>query len=291
VPNGPIKPSPTHFRQKAATSKNHMNKTHLFAYVTLAGLSLAACRKEQEESPNNDYTSAMDNSIGEALFNDVLKQADDAAKDGGLRASLDGCVDTVIIDMNAMPHTMLIDFGSVNCTGTDGRTRRGSIMVTFTGGYRDAGTVITITPQNYYVNNYKVQGTKSVTNMGLNQDGHMYFNVSVAGTITAPDNSWTSTHNATRVRTWIAGEDTGTPFDDVYLISGNGNGVNRNGIAYTLAILQSLRIEIGCPWIVSGSVAITPQDLAVRTVDFGNGSCDDDISVTVNGNTYYFSGQ
>ncbi|MFZ1686899.1 MAG: hypothetical protein WAU70_05745 [Flavobacteriales bacterium] len=268
-----------------------MKTAQQFACIALAALSLAACRKDKDEPMNNEYTSAVDNSLGEALFNDVLQQADDAAKDGGLRASLDACVDTVIIDTNVMPHTLLIDFGSTNCVGTDGRSRRGSILVTFTGAYREQGTVITITPQDYYVNDYHVQGTKTVTNMGLDQDGHTYFNVTVAGTITGPDNSWTSTHNATRVRTWLEGEDTGNPFDDVYLINGSGNGVNRNGLPYTLAITQALRIEIGCPYIVSGTIAITPQDLAVRTVDFGNGGCDDDMSVTINGNTYYFTGQ
>jgi hypothetical protein len=268
-----------------------MKTIQTFTLLTLTALSLAACRRNDEEAPNNDLTSASDNAIAEALFSDALKQSDDAASDGGLRAMLDGCVDTVIIDTNVMPHTLLIDFGSVNCTGLDGRTRRGSILVTFTGRYSDQGTVITITPQNYYVNDYGVQGTKTVTNMGADNNGNTYFNVNVAGTITAPDGSWTSTHNATRVRTWIAGEGTNTPFDDVYLITGTGNGVNRNGLAYTLTITQALRIEIGCPYIVSGTVAIAPQDLAVRTVDFGNGSCDNDITVTVNGYTFYINGQ
>ena len=200
-------------------------------------------------------------------------------------------MDTVIIDLNAMPHTMLINFGTVNCEGTDGRNRRGSILVTFTGAYSDQGTVITITPQNYYVNDHRVQGSKTVTNMGLDQDGHPYFTVSVAGTVIAPDNSWTSTHNANRVRTWFAGDDTATPWDDVYLITGSGNGINRNGLPYSLAITQALRIEIGCPWIVSGKLDITPDALSTRSVDFGSGSCDDDLSVTVDGTTYYFTGQ
>lgn len=268
-----------------------MQTNKLIAITALTLLALAACRKEEEDPVDNDYTSAIDNSFGEALFNDALKQTDDAASDGGIRAMLDGCVDTVIIDLNANPHTMFIDFGTVNCQGNDGRYRRGSIMVTFTGGYSDPGTVITITPQDYYVNDYRVQGTKTVTNMGDDTNGNTYFTVEVAGTITAPNNQWTSTHNASRVRTWVAGEGTGTPYDDVYLITGTGNGTNRNGVPYTLNIDQALRIEIGCPYIVSGQVTITPQNLAPRTVNFGSGSCDDDISVTVNGNTYYFNGQ
>ena len=53
--------------------------------------------------------------------------------------------------------------------------------------------------------------------------------------------------------------------DDVYLISGGGSGVNRNGIPFSMLITTPLRVEIGCPHIVSGVMQITPGSLAVRT--------------------------
>lgn len=160
--------------------------------------------------------------------------------------------------------------------------------MTFTGPYRAVGTVITITPQDYYVNDHKVEGSKTVTNLGPNNDGHTQFAIAVNGTITAPNNAWTSTHTASRVRTWIQGEETLTPWDDVYLITGNGSGTNRNGVPYTLTITQALRVEVGCWHVVSGKLEITPQGLATRYVDFGNGSCDGTVTVTVNGFTFTF---
>jgi hypothetical protein len=254
----------------------------------LAMLTLAACRKNDDETPDNDYTSAIDNSLAEDYFNDMLEQADDAAAQNGLRDTDDPCAPTVTINTDVMPHTMLIDFGPTDCTALNGRTRRGQIMVTFTGGYRDPGTVITLTPIDYYVNDNHVEGLKTVTNMGENADGDTYFAIQVDGTITAGDGSWTAEHHATRTRTWIQGEDTPNPFDDVYIITGNGHGVNRHDIAYTLDITSGLRVEIGCPWIVSGTVSITPDGHATRYVDFGSGSCDDVVSVTVNGTTFTF---
>jgi hypothetical protein len=260
-------------------------QTMLFAALTL---SLAACRKDKDEPDDLDYTSASDNARAEDYFNDMLSEADNAAKDHDLRSMDDGCEPVVTIDTVAMPHTMLIDFGTVNCTANNGRLRRGKILVTFTGPYRAIGTVITITPQDYYVNNNHVEGVKTVTNMGPDADGHTYFNVQVDGTITAGDGSWTSQHHATRVRTWVEGESTITPFDDVYLITGSGNGVNRNGVAYTLTITQALRIAIGCPWITAGKLELTPDGHATRYVDFGSGSCDPNVTVTVNGVTFNF---
>lgn len=264
-----------------------MNTTKNAALLALFALSLAACRKDDDETPVDlDYTSASDNARAEDYFNDMLVVADDAAKGNGLRDLNADCDPTVTIDLDASPHTMLIDFGPVNCTASNGRLRRGQLLVTFTGGYRDPGTVITITPQNYYVNDNHVQGLKTVTNMGPNSDGHTYFNIQVDGTVTAGDGSWTSEHHATRVRTWVEGEGTPNVFDDVYLITGSGNGVNRNGIPYTVNIASALRVAVGCPWITAGDLEITPLDHATRYVDFGSGSCDGTLTVTVNGTTF-----
>ena len=132
--------------------------------------------------------------------------------------------------------------------------------MSYTGRYRDPGTVITITPQDYYVNDNHLQGTKTVTNMGTDQNGHLYYTVTVNGSLTAADGSWTATHQANRVRTWIQGSDTPTLLDDVYEITGSGSGVNRNGIAYTVNITNALRVAIGCPFITAGTAQVTPQD-------------------------------
>jgi hypothetical protein len=260
---------------------------HLSLVTTFSLLALVSCRKEDKTDPTDfDYTSAIDNARAEDYFADMLNAVDDAADANGLRDANDACAPTVTFDTLVMPHTLTIDFGTVNCTTTSGRMRRGMLNVTFTGRYRDVGTVITITPQDYYVNDNHVEGTKTVTNMGLNGDGDPYFTVAVSGTVTAGDGSWTATHQAARTRTWIQGDDTLTPLDDVYLITGGGSGVNRNGVAYTVTITQALRVAVGCAWITAGTVEITPQNKPTRTINYGNGSCDGTFSVTVNGNTF-----
>ncbi len=254
--------------------------------IALMGLSLTSCRKESAPSPaNQDYTMALDNSRAELYFNDALKQSDVAFKDGDVP-----CAVSVTIDLQAQPHTMLIDFGTENCIGADGLSRRGRLLVTFTGAYGEEGTVITITPQEYHVNDHFVQGSKTVTNAGENAQGQSYFTVVVNGTVTAPDGSWTSTHNYQRTRTWIEGEGTLNPFDDVYLISGGGNGISRNGLAFTIQITTPLRVEIGCPWIVSGTQEIVPQGLPVRVIDFGDGACDSAGTIAVGGFVFNFGG-
>jgi hypothetical protein len=254
--------------------------------VVLACLALFACRKESAEEPvDRDYTSAVDHDRAEAYFNDALKQSDAAAKDGELP-----CAVSVTLDTVSVPHTLLIDFGPTNCTGADGRNRRGRLAVTFTGRYRDPGTVITITPEDYYVNDHRLQGVKTVTNAGMNGEDQPFFSVTVNGTVTAPNGSWTSTHSYQRTRTWIAGDDTPQLLDDVYLITGSGSGISRNGSAYSLLITSPLRIEVGCPWIVSGVLRVIPETLKTCTVDYGTGTCDAQVSVTVDGMSFTFGG-
>lgn len=246
-------------------------------------LLLTSCRREKEPVVDRDYTSASDNSRAEDLFNDMLVQVDNAVDENGLR---DDCAPIVTFDTTSAPRTITIDFGSVNCTASNGRLRRGRILVSYTGRYRDQGTVITITPDNYHVNNISVQGSKTVTNLGPNTDGNLAFSVSVNGTLTADDGSWTSSHQAQRTRTWIAGSTTPQLLDDIYLITGNGNGVNRNGVVYALSITNALRVQIGCPWITQGTVQVVPVGRPEVSIDYGSGACDGTITVTVNGQTY-----
>ncbi len=250
-------------------------------------LLLACCKKEDSGTPrpDQDLTAAMNNFRAEYYFADALKQADIAYKDGAA-----GCIATAEVDMEVMPHTMLVDFGTTNCTAANGLARRGRLLVTFTGAYAEPGTVITITPDNYHVNDHLIQGVKTITNAGANEQDQTHFTVSVSGTVTTPDSSWTSTHNYQRTRTWVAGEGTPTMLDDAYLITGGGNGIDRNGGTFTVAITTPLRVEVGCPWIVSGVQEITPSGATARIIDFGNGACDQAVAISVGNFTFNIGG-
>lgn len=251
--------------------------------IAASVLVFTACRKDKDDDIDLDYTSASDNARAEDAFSDIMAQVDKAVTDNGLR---DACDATVTFDTVATPHVITLDFGDVNCTTLNGRLRRGRIHVSYTGHYRDQGTVITITPENYYVNNNLVLGTKTVTNMGLDANGHIYFTVVVNGSLTAGDGSWIATHAAARTRTWIEGSDTPEWSDDVYLITGGGSGVNRNSVPYTVSITNALRVEMDCPFITQGTVQITPTGRPARVIDYGNGTCDGTFTVTVNGQTF-----
>lgn len=273
-----------------------MNRILFLALLTSL-VSVQSCKKEKDDPPANEVeiTSASDNSTAENLFADVFKVVDESAKQTSelnkTGSMLDTCatITVQILDTVAgWPIRITIDFGT-GCTSLiDGRTRKGVIVAEFTGRYRDPGTVITITPQNYYVNNYKVEGSKTITNDGYNVDSNLTFTVVVTGgKITSPTGD-VFTWQSNRTNEWIEGDDTPWPniCDDVYLITGTASGVNRKGTAFTVTITTELRKEICCRHIVSGVLEIVPAGLAARVIDYGTGACDGNITVTVNGRTF-----
>lgn len=262
-------------------------------------LNVTSCKKRRE---NRSTTTSQDNAAAEAGFNDVYKITEAAIKDNDLEKSSLGfnsiygnCATVTItpaLPDPTFPKTITIDFGSVNCEDSYGVNRRGVITAVITGKYRDAGTQITVTPTNYYLNDNKIEGNKSITNLGLNTDGNMEFSVVISNAkITYPDGDFT-TYESNRVREWVIGQDTDGILgflDDEYDITGTASGVDRNGRDYDLTITTPLRVAVVCRWIKQGVLEIQPEDLHLRTVDFGNGDCDASATVEINGNTYNFT--
>lgn len=92
---------------------------------------------------------------------------------------------------------------------------------------------------------------------------------------------------STRTRTWIKGSSTLlTLTDDEYSITGGAEGLSRSGRPFTVSILTPLLINMDCLLSgiyhpVSGVVAITPQNITTRELNYGAGSCDKLATVTV----------
>ena len=267
--------------------------------LTLAGLGIfllfmTACRKEKQEL-DSDTTSAAEYAVADAAFADVANIADEAYSgnldsyrtgDGGVPGTLSACADLTI---DTLAKSMVIDFGTVNCQCADGVFRRGKILVSWTGTYRDSGSSHSISFDNYFVNSNQILGTKTVVNNGVNANGNLSFSVSVNGSVIwdaqSTGGGGTSTMVSTRTREWIAGSSTPNWSDDVYLISGTASGLTRTGNAYTMSTSQPLKKEIGWRHFTDGILQFTPSGKFTRSIDYGyvNGGRDALAQVTING--------
>lgn len=265
-----------------------------FMVAATVGILFTSCRRDKDEMFDKDTTGASDNALAEGTFKDVKNIADEASG-GSLssyfpnnvsteRAVLSTCA-TITHDTLSSPRTLTIDFGTTNCLCNDGRYRRGVINVSYNGQYRDSASVHTITFTDYFVNDNQVLGTKTVTNLGHNSSGNLNYSVVVNGTIIKAGGgtiTWTSTRN----REWITGESTPTWFDDIYHITGSASGTSAAGNSFTAVITAPLRVEVGCHHLTAGKLTLTPSGKPTRFVDFGTGACDNQATVTINGNTY-----
>lgn len=273
-------------------------KNFKFAILTvlITGITLYSCDKDDttDDTSDTDTSTAADNSTAENFDADIFSTVDDAAKSsqetgktGGIhRFTADTICATITVSPaypdTTFPKTITIDFGDSNCTGSDGRTRRGKIIASLTGRYRESGTVVTVTTENFYINDNKIEGTKTITNNGYNADSNLTYTVNVVGAKIYTSDGDTISWESTRTNEWVEGSGTKSNiWDDVYHITGTASGTNRTGNAFTVTITNRLRKEIGCRWFVSGTVDIEPSGKKKRTIDYGDGTCDNLAKVTI----------
>lgn len=280
-----------------------MKKTLLNAMaisVLFSTVFLASCKKNAADAEKSKTLAAETNAVAESQYNDVTTLVDQAALNSAVLLGAYGtggsqspfgplgsnCV-SVSVDTASNPRTITIDFGTSNCLCLDGRLRRGKILATYTGQYRQIGTVVTITLDNYYVNEYKIGGTKKITNQGPNNSGNLVYKVEVTGEITRPGATGFSTWVSTRYREWKNGYNTPLNIlDDVYAITGDASGVLTDGSTYSLVITQELIRKMNCQWFENGKVELTETGLPKITLDYGSTGCDANATVTLLGQHY-----
>lgn len=261
-----------------------MKKSILKSLALLAAISLItwSCNKDKDEAENTDdiTQSGEDQAIMENEFSYIHDNVDNQAQDkpGFSKANtsiLPSCAQ-VYTNTSSSPKVMEITFGdSVNsCLCPDGNYRKGKIRAEFTGAYRTQGSTLVITLSNYYVNDIKYTGTRTVTNLG-NASGHFKYSVVVTGA-SAVTPTGTITWSSNGIVDRIEGDSTITPWDDVYLITGSSSGINRRGKSFSVNITSPLKKAIGCHWIKSGklTVSTTSKSLELNFDPLNNEACD-----------------
>jgi hypothetical protein len=245
-------------------------------------LATNSARIDNESNKVEDVVNAVALSNGISLSQGKLEG-------GAFISMLPSCA-TVTIDTVANPHTMVIDFGSTPCLCDqwDNRYREGVVTVTWTGPYRQPGTVITHTTSNYFRGDTPdemdaINFTKTVTNEGLNDAGNLHYHIVTTGNMTTFDGQ-TSNWSADKDKEWVEGASSTDRADDVYKYTGTMSGTNLNGVNYTGTITVPL-VKDACDWYVSGTVEIARVNMPTITLDYGNGVCDDQATVTSNGQT------
>jgi hypothetical protein len=178
-----------------------------------------------------------------------------------------------------------VDFGS-GCTSPNGVTRKGKVFLSYSGtNFLFPGSSIVTTFDGYEVNGLKVQGTRTITNAGIDLiNSKVTLNVKIEnGVITWPDNS-SVTYSSNQVRQVTLGS-------AGYEVSATGtaSGISRKGFEYTATVTESLIIKEDCArtgvYVPSSGVLSFTFLGITASVDYGSGTCDKVVVVTYPGGT------
>ncbi|WP_075341724.1 hypothetical protein [Tenacibaculum agarivorans] len=219
-----------------------------------------------------DITSDLDDFLEYNDFdrNEAAKGIDPS------KSSIADCVTrTVEIDEVNQTITVTLDFGE-GCVGPRGREFAGKIVIVYTRVDESFSKEVTF--DGFSVDGNQIEGSKSVVKVKENAEGNKEKTRSIAITVTLVSGEVVSMEG-TRTYEKTEGDETRTKGDDVYLISGNWEFVNKDGETFAGDIKEKLRREFACRYIVSGVTEITKNG-EVYTLDFGDGTCDNVATVT-----------
>lgn len=261
----------------------------LMAIASITGMN--SCNKtddsvstpEVSKTTITDYANIITSFASD--FDDELISTDDS----GLKsASLATCF-TVTVAKNAdgafYPRVWTVDYLGGTCTLFSGNTKMGKIHVSLSDFWKNAGSLKTVTFEDYYLNGNKMDGTKTILNTGLNEKGNLTFAKTVTGASLKYADGSSISWECKKQSELIAGSSTFLFADDVYSVTGSGSGVNLDKKNYTLTITSPLIYKNGCFYPVSGIVKIEPFGGDAQIIDYGTGECDNLATLTVGGVT------
>jgi hypothetical protein len=220
-----------------------------------------------------------------------------------------GRTDGIVIGLALLDERFNCATVTINCTGTKlnpagtititfdpscsdkrGVKRSGSIVINYNGRRWMPGSFWTIQFVNFYRNDTHIEGKDSLSTQISSDSLHLQFqSILSGGQITFGDGKTiTREHNITRE--WFRAS---VPSNDEWhtLKGGTAAGKCKNGNTYQMQITRDLIHKRSCledkVYIpVSGTKVITVTTSTATdqyTVDYGDGPCDNNITVTLNG--------
>lgn len=297
----------------------------LSALVLVGSLTLTSCNKKKNNSEpevDKDQSGASDNALAENMMNDVVNIGSQGSEDGTVSTykSTKAMADAYFmsacatVSVNTTAKTFTVDFGSTPCLCLDNRMRSGQLYFDYSGStsfptaYRMPGFKMTVTSNNYIVDGYTVNITnKTITNTtpnGFNPaTTNLTWSISANVSINKPNNGGTVTWNCNRTKELVNTNDPlcyqGQTAPIVWSkakirLNGSASGTTASNESYNASIINLVRDFGACkingryPFI-SGQLNFTPGSKPTRYVDFGNGSCDNGATVTINNISYAFN--
>ncbi len=189
------------------------------------------------------------------------------------------CV-TITREITSKSKIITIDYGD-GCTTKNENIVSGKINMEYNYNVNELSVTIDYTFDNFYFNGKKIEGEINKIRIRLNENGNPEATINKNIKIIWEDETFV-TVKGERIREWIEGIGSGVWGDNVFLITGEWTIAKNDGTINTATIIEPLRREMSCRFIVSGKTEIERNGNKVM-LDYGNGACDDLAIATVNG--------
>ena len=200
--------------------------------LVLLTLTFTSCKRtevieQQETNTANQQLQTDDTEDEVSNIADACMTTGSGFRTGEQDQILSTCATVTKDTLGPNHYKVTVDFGPVNCASVGVKQRRGKILIDIVGNYKDSGSVRTVTFDNFYRNDNKVEGTRIITNAGRNSSGQYQWYIAANDMKITRVNGSYHTWNSTRTRTMTAGYLTPTRQDDEYQIVGfqEGEGV------------------------------------------------------------------
>lgn len=274
-------------------------KTNLLRTISatfIVAMLLVGCdREDNVTTPGTDAEeeSIVESaSIGEDASDDALEITTiaEAEISAGGRSSASLCA---TITKDTENKKIIIDFGD-GCVGPYGRERSGKIIVTYSSEIGDSIANRIITFENYFVNNKGVTGTIELRDISVNESGNLQSVKKLIGLKITFPNGELVVFNGIRTRELISGGGDGDHSNNVYKITGSVHGESTTGRSFIHEIVEPVIADWSCA--AAGNFARKAGVIEMlslggfkdrkRTVDYGDGECDNTIVITTFRRTY-----
>ncbi len=280
-------------------------KTHfqlLFFSLFGAIISIQACKPENANQLNIDVEVQLvvDQNQADSEFDDVVSMATEIMS--RFDSTLNSDKDTVLeydnclaINLTKAEKKISLDFGMAGCVGQDGRTRKGKIIHNYTGRLFLPGSIVYTAFENYEVKRngsqvfLKIDNNSTLRQETVSvQGGQINFSRTMNARLNFVDGS-AFTWQGLRNISWEYGPNLLNRFDDTWTVdtTSTSTGTNRRGTPFSVKLKNplinlGLCMSQGIHKPVSGKLDIVSTNI-VRSINYGEGTCNNMANLTVNG--------
>ncbi len=264
--------------------KRNPTKMNLFGLSVLSIALLISCNKNEETSEleSSEVITATELKVSdeaELISDEITSIVEDLYSADEIQTTSksffksdylpDCAIITTVVTGTSKERT--IDFGE-GCEMRNGNVISGIIHLSYLKNMEVATKTLNLSLDNFTYNDVAVEGSATVERVRLNENGNPQSVASAQFSGVWPDGE-TVSFSKNRTREWIEGYGSGFWGDNIFLITGNASHTGKLGSVFQKEITSPLRREWSCRFIVSGTLAISRNEMTA-TLDFGDGSCD-----------------